>query len=421
MRNDNRTILRSVALPMLLLFAGLMGTQSCKKDDARAGGPPSIDRVRLSDPATKDSSLKQAGPGSTIVIVGHNLAGAEYVSFNGYKVGVNPAYATNADLVISIPDSVPTIANDPNVPNQIKVVTPGGEASYSFTILPPAPVLDHVSNEYAVAGQEITLYGKNFFFVDTVLLPGKIAVTTFVASPDGTALTVTIPNGTLPAQGGILVGSKSGWSQPARRGILYDHSGTGMILGWDALNSMNGILNFGSGLDVNSKVVSAYGGILPIDKKFAVIDGTIPANRIISNDQLIDMANGDGSIDNGNIFPAAPADKYDPQTPLANFDLKMEISATKTVGPLQLRVSQNNGGALTLDIPLANFIKSEDGKWYTVSANLGDLARSDGSKPATYMDLEGPGTLSVSIVNATPADFPVVIGIDNIRIVNVVN
>src|SRR4051812_36207912 len=225
---STKFILSNNKLSYLLLLACSCFTLlfSCTKDNDylennKASGPPTIERVRLTDVTTKDSSLKKATLGSTLAIVGNNLANAQTVSFNGYPVTVNPVYATNNTLIISIPDSTPTIATNPEVKNELKVTSPLGEAVYSFTVLPPAPQIDHVGNEFSTPGQSITLYGKYFYFVDTVAFPGGVSVTTGITT-NGSSLTVAIPSGVDVTQGDIRVKSQSGWSVPGRATKLYD-------------------------------------------------------------------------------------------------------------------------------------------------------------------------------------------------------
>ncbi|HYH57013.1 MAG TPA: hypothetical protein VD772_10400, partial [Anseongella sp.] len=122
----------------LAAIAALFILISCEKEEeAVSQGPPVIERVRLSDPATADSSLSSATLGSTLVIVGQNLGSVKAVFLNNYEVGVNAAYATDNYLIIGVSDSVPTIATDPGVPNELKIVSPFGEAVYGFQVLPP--------------------------------------------------------------------------------------------------------------------------------------------------------------------------------------------------------------------------------------------------------------------------------------------
>src|SRR4051794_34954397 len=129
----NRLINNKVSCSLFLLLGTITLLVSCKKENDylannQADGPPTIERIRLTDPTTTDSSLKKATLGSTLAIMGDNLANAQTVTFNGYKVIVNPVYATNSTLIVAIPDSTPTIATNPNVKNEIRVQSPLGEA-----------------------------------------------------------------------------------------------------------------------------------------------------------------------------------------------------------------------------------------------------------------------------------------------------
>ncbi len=70
--------------------------------------------------------LRTNNPASINSRAGTNLATAQKVIFNGYALGVNPAYATDNVLIITVHDSVPTIATNPNVKDELTVVTAGG-------------------------------------------------------------------------------------------------------------------------------------------------------------------------------------------------------------------------------------------------------------------------------------------------------
>src|SRR5688572_3815541 len=107
--------LNRISYLLLLLIGSLFVFTACEKDAMsdrmrKDSGLPVIERVRTTDTTTRDSSLTRATLGSTVVIVGKNLYSAQTVSFNGYPITVNPAYATATSIIVSIPDSVPTIA-----------------------------------------------------------------------------------------------------------------------------------------------------------------------------------------------------------------------------------------------------------------------------------------------------------------------
>ncbi len=238
---------------MLFILAGLLILSSCKKNDVStptASGPPTIERVRLTDPTTKDSSLTQTTLGSTIAIIGTNLATAQKVIFNGYSLGVNPSYATDNVLIITVHDSVPTIATNPNVKDELTVVTAGGQATYKFKILPPRPEVTRISNEFAKPGEPVTLYCRYFYFVDTVKI-GTVNITSGITT-NGTSLTFTIPAGA-DLTGDVQVRSKSGISVVSRNTKFYNAQRSGTLVNWDDKNAGGNPLNFDLGLRSQQK------------------------------------------------------------------------------------------------------------------------------------------------------------------------
>jgi len=177
---------------LFLLAAALQSQYSCKKDNS---GAPVVKRVRLLDSTARDSFFIKALPGTAIVIQGANFDGLMSVSFNNLPAAVNTALSSATNILVRIPANTPTPATDPNVPNQIKVVTSHGQATYSFTVVPPGPTISSTSNENAVSGQTITITGSNFYSLSNIQFPGNINVTAFTVSPDATQVTVTVPAG----------------------------------------------------------------------------------------------------------------------------------------------------------------------------------------------------------------------------------
>src|SRR6188474_548055 len=127
-------------IAFLIIITGLV--ISCKKNDS---GTPVINAVRTVDPKTKDSLFAKAVPGTLIVIQGNNLGGLQAVFFNDTSAYFNPSYATNNNIIITIPASAQTAATNPEVPSTIKVVTNHGTATFSFTLYLPPPVITSLS------------------------------------------------------------------------------------------------------------------------------------------------------------------------------------------------------------------------------------------------------------------------------------
>ncbi|HEY4149178.1 MAG TPA: glycan-binding surface protein [Chitinophagaceae bacterium] len=177
-------------LLLLLVIAGLLEV-SCKKDNGAA--MPSIRQIRAISPKPNDSTLTAALPGQIVVIQGANLATTQQIIFDGFPAAVNSALFSDSTLVITVPviawDSIPA-----GKLNTVTVITAGGSVTYKFTITPPVPVITSVSNEMALAGQTLYIFGDAFYGISKVIFPGNIVVTNFTVSGI-TKITVTVPPG----------------------------------------------------------------------------------------------------------------------------------------------------------------------------------------------------------------------------------
>ena len=328
-------------------------------------------------------------------------------------------YATETHLIVRVPDQVPTVDTAGNVPNEMTVVSPGGEATYAFTILPPAPTIEAVSNEFAKAGETITLFGNYFYFVKEVTFPGDVKATEFEAKdPSGKSMTVKVPAGFDPSKGDVIVTSESGSSAASRRTKLFNNDG--IMLNWEVTNEKGEYTGFGWGLDPGKAVVNSFPGITPIDNKFGVINQVVPGGWGWNNDKVISMSNWATN----RLIPAAKPPKYDPAAAIGNYELKMEIAAvgggSLTGLDLGVMVPGTPVGEVQKLTPLTNFVRSSDGKCYTFSVALSDLAKKEGGDKLTkYGDLN-PNEILLWIENPTPAGSPATLAIDNIRIENVV-
>lgn len=410
---------------VLLFFLGsIFFLAACQDEEQMGTGAPVIERVRLTDTtqASADTSLSQATLGSTIAIVGQNLASAQYVYLNDYEIPVNSAYATDQYLIVQVVDSVPTVATRPNVSNQLRVVTPYGQATYEFQTLPPAPVIEQISNQYVQPGQSITLYGNYFYFVDTVYFPGEVAVTEGITA-NGNTLSVTVPQRLdFSEEDDIVVVTQSGTSASTAATQLYD--GNGMVADFDTDGVLTWPAGFGWGIQP-ANVTNEAPGIQPLDNNFARMNMELPPNYGWSNDLVVNLVNWGGE----QIYPTAPADRYSPEAPIANFVVRTEVavSTASSIEGVILRVwtMDKNGTEIQTDVPLTDFVRTTDGKWYTVTVPLANLANGP-TKLATYGDAlagnpDGQHHLRLHIFNTNPDGspaIPAVIGIDNVRVVN---
>lgn len=416
------------------MLGGLFVFSSCEQEEEVSAGVPVIERVRLTDPSTADSTLSGATLGSTLAIVGRNLANTNAVYLNNYRVQVNPAYATNTHLIVQISDSVNTVATNPNVPNEVRVINPYGEATYNFQVLPPAPQVGQIGNEFVQEGETLRIYGNYFYFVDTVHFPGgdpaedDVFVTDgFTTNSSGTVLTVTVPEGFNPTieENNLIVVSRSGRSNASRTSRFS--TGHGIFADFDTNDPFewpqNGAADWGWGIG-NENFVTSAPGIEPVDGYFAMINATIGGNWAWNNNKVINLVDWGAA----QIYPTTPEDMYDPSQPISNFEARMEVAVNTSASieglELQVWTQDENNTELTVNVPLTDYVHSTDGRWYTLTVPLRDLA-SGNTRFGTYGDFiagnaNGERHFRIVIVNPTPEGIPLVMGIDNVRIVNAV-
>lgn len=180
----------------LLFFVLIAGAviSSCKKNDG-GSGTPVINQVRLVDTTKRDSTFKEAIPGTLIVIQGNNLGGLQAVYFNDTSAYFNPAYATNSNIIISIPASAQTAATDPKVPSVIRLVTSHGTTTYAFKLYLPPPAISSITLDNS--GTLVYINGTNFQGVQKITfpVPGNDTALSYTVNKTFTQITAAIPPG----------------------------------------------------------------------------------------------------------------------------------------------------------------------------------------------------------------------------------
>lgn len=198
---------------------------SCSKDDDHTG-VPIVSSVTLLDSTKQDSAFVRALPGTLILVTGQNLGGITQVAFNGQSAYFNPTYNTDTRLIITIPDNAPTEATDPKVPNTIRIVTTHGETSYSFVVDIPPPSIAVISNENALPGDSLIIYGSSLWLIDKIVLPGGREITAFAGNEAGTRVGLIMPDlGT--DTGRLVIHAKYGTTMSD--GPLNDHQSGDVI------------------------------------------------------------------------------------------------------------------------------------------------------------------------------------------------
>lgn len=167
---------------------------ACKKNDT-SGGPPTITDVRSVDTTKRDSFFVKAIPGNLIVIQGSNLSGVKAIYFNDTAAYFNSTYATNTNIIVTIPGSAQTAATNPKVSNIIKVVTDHGTVTYAFTLYLPPPAISSIAIDNS--GKLLYINGYNFQGVKKITfpVPGNDTALSYTVNKDYTQIIAAIPPG----------------------------------------------------------------------------------------------------------------------------------------------------------------------------------------------------------------------------------
>lgn len=217
-----------------------LSVTSCKDqpDEYKVSdGTPSISFIRPVDVAAKDSIITAASLRSTICIVGSNLRSVTKLLFNDCPAVLNTSYITDNTLIVTIPNEIPG-----KVTNKMYLINRAGESvEYNFTVTIPAPVVSSMTNEWAAAGEEVTIIGDYFLdYADNpiVVKIGDMEISRdIISSITKNRITFTMPAGAPKEK--ITVTSVYGSTQSNfqycdTRGMLFDFDTpcyTGTVLG----------------------------------------------------------------------------------------------------------------------------------------------------------------------------------------------
>lgn len=213
----------------------------------QTSGTPTVDFIRYAD---KDVVITQANMEEIVCIVGDNLTSIHDLYFNDQPAVLNSSYITSKTLVVAVPKNMPVEQTD-----KIYMYNKDGAVTtYDFKVLPPAPKISAMSNEWAPEGASVTISGSFLFPPLSVEFPGADPIE--VSASDGSSVTVTVPVGAKP--GKIKINTDSGTAQSAfmykdSRGMIFDWDGTygrAEGYGWRGVNEWsNGYIKHAPGDD----------------------------------------------------------------------------------------------------------------------------------------------------------------------------
>ncbi|MDR1022297.1 MAG: glycan-binding surface protein [Prevotellaceae bacterium] len=208
----------------------VLGLCACSKDDeggVNSNATPVIRYVRPTAAEAADSLLVKGFMGSTVAIIGENLAGVCEVWFNDRRATtLNPNMVTGSAVIVAIPSEMYEEQND-----LIRVVTrKRKEATHPFVTMPPAPLPQSISPEYARAGDEVTITGKSFYGAAEnvqVFFPGNVEAE--VLSVEPAKIVARVPAAAANAKGQLTVKTPYG----STRSTFIYRDDRGMIFNFD--------------------------------------------------------------------------------------------------------------------------------------------------------------------------------------------
>lgn len=413
------------------ILAALLVLAACDRQDypdrfRATSGVPSIDFVRYAD---KDVFINQAFMDEVLCIVGSNLCSVHDVYFNDQAAILNTSFITDHTLVVAVPSTAAVEKTD-----KIYFKTASGDVvTYDFKVLPPAPKVSAMSNEWAKPGETVTLSGRYFIDVTGVQLPG-VEVTDFTVN-SGESITFTVPAGANPGPVEVTTASGSG------RSTFQYMDSRNMLFDWDGTRG----LTLGYGWRDGSKVLCAPG-----THAFAALDG----NYIAFSSEFDGTPYGSWAEDPCS-FDYWPGDVGSAHAPLYSFDTFAQYIQKYGVGGLCLKFevmvpTSNPWTCVGMQLMFSsedlvsesnmnnNYFSEEDfpravwepwvatgsfdtgDKWQTVSIPLTDFTKkSNGSACAKKLDdsyLHGLAFFLWGGSAEGKAGTPV-IAIDNIRVV----
>ena len=446
------------ALFAMALVAAGAGFTSCEDEPDKyevAGGTPTIDYVRPVDAASKDSLLTAASLNNTICIVGRNLRSVTKINFNDQAAVLNTSYMTDNTIIVTVPKAIPNEVSD-----KIYFITSKQDTvAYDFKTIVPAPTINSMSNEWAAAGEEVTIKGDYFLDYDNSHLTIKVGENYTIPYEDlkisQNNIRFNIPED-MPKHEPIYITTingttKAGFRYMDNRGMLFDFD-TPWKEGGDVLGN-NGWHN----RTITSDATSLSGNYMVLGETAMGSDGDW-------NDGNFSFEYWPGSWQDPETYSSRPrmqdlADFSDWQNMSLKFEMCIPKDNSWSAAPMQIyfgSVTQvSNGAAGTKDIygnvlaganntffhdqgklaralymPWQNTedkLYNTDGKWVTVTIPLSDFVYDyDGNKGLSYSGVNDFSAFNIFVIKGsyndanvlpTGVDCNPIIKIDNIRVV----
>jgi hypothetical protein len=188
MKNSMNYIFSKLTALVLTAIVSIAIFSSCKEDETGtpkfSTGTPMITKVYLLDtiPKHKDSTIVGAEPYKLIVISGQNIGDVKAAYFNGYLTTFNPTYNTDNNLIITVPGGAPVDSTGiGSAFGKIRLVTSHGETTFNFKLIAKPTVYETDKITFGADRGDITLKGKNFSDVSSVVFSNSTTAVTIVS------------------------------------------------------------------------------------------------------------------------------------------------------------------------------------------------------------------------------------------------
>lgn len=126
-------------------------------DQVANEGAPVIEAVYDIQDTACTTPITEGRLGQMVTIVGKNLNNVQRIAFNTVECDLKEAYTQSSRAIVRIPA---TLSMEQN--NTIEYSTDRGSTSFGFVIPFPALTIGGLDNEFAWAGDSVTIYGENF-------------------------------------------------------------------------------------------------------------------------------------------------------------------------------------------------------------------------------------------------------------------
>lgn len=297
-----------------ILFSTIDTTKLYKIEYTTTGGSTTFDfKLGPGVPIISAISNVFANPGDSVFLYGSNLVLVQSLSYAGTPITSFKSNLDGTSLGFLMPAQQPS--------DRVLLSTKGGSVDFQIVA---TPTITHVSNENAIAGDSVYVYGTYLKNIQSFTFGGA-TISSFESSADGSSVGFVMPS--ISANEPITITTPFG-SVTTILKVNNQISTTGMLANMEWGNYFGWGWWGASGLTVNSAANS--GGWITVRSDFDGVLGTNNSMFVSFNTSSIPA--GDGQSFGPYNFPIG-ANEWVPVSnlsdPVGNWAIKFEISIAK--------------------------------------------------------------------------------------------